>query len=209
MSRVGKKPILIPKGVEVKIEGQKVVVRGPKGELSQEVLPEIKVEVKDNQILVSPAGKTSKSQRDQDLKQVHLPILSLPHKRRGLADKQTKAFRGLTRALIANMVKGVTDGYEKKLEIMGIGFRAKLEGNHLVLEIGFTHPVKIICPAGINFSVEKNIITVSGIDKQLVGEVAAKIRNAKKPEPYKGKGIKYINEVIRRKAGKKVVGTGA
>ena len=209
MSRIGKKPILIPEGVEVKIEGQKVVVKGPKGELSQEVLPEIKVEVKDNQILVSPAGRTSKSQRDKQFKRVHPPIPPLLQKRRGLADKRIKAFWGLTRALIANLVKGVTDGYEKKLEITGIGFRAKLEENHLVLEIGFTHPVKIICPAGINFSVEKNIITVSGIDKQLVGEVAAKIRNAKKPEPYKGKGIKYINEVIRRKAGKKVVGTGA
>ena len=175
MSRVGKKPIQIPQGVEVKISGQKVMVRGPKGELSREVRPEIGVEVKEGKILVSPKIET----------------------------KKTKALWGLTRALIANMIKGVTEGYEKKLEIEGIGFRASVEGENLVLSVGFTHPVKIKAPEGIKFSVEKNIITVSGTDKELVGQMAAKIRAIRPPEPYKGKGIRYVGERVRRKVGKK------
>lgn len=175
MSRVGKKPIQIPQGVEVKISGQKVMVRGPKGELSREVRPEIGVEVKEGKILVSPKIET----------------------------KKTKALWGLTRALIANMIKGVTEGYEKKLEIEGIGFRASVEGENLVLSVGFTHPVKIKAPEGIKFSVEKNIITVSGTDKELVGQMAAKIRAIRPPEPYKGKGIRYVGEQVRRKVGKK------
>jgi len=191
MSRIGKKPILIPEDVEVKIEpaqvsskfgageGQKVVVKGPKGELSQEVRPEIKVETKGGQIFISPKIET----------------------------KRTSAFWGLTRALIANMIRGVTEGYEKKLEIEGLGYRAQLEGENLVLSVGFTHPVKIDCPSGIKFSIEKNVITVSGVDKELVGQIASKIRKVRPPEPYKGKGIKYQGEVIRRKAGKKVVTT--
>ncbi|PIP25105.1 MAG: 50S ribosomal protein L6 [Candidatus Nealsonbacteria bacterium CG23_combo_of_CG06-09_8_20_14_all_36_12] len=191
MSRIGKKPILIPEDVEVKIEpaqvsskfgageGQKVVVKGPKGELSQEVRPEIKVETKGGQIFISPKIET----------------------------KRTSAFWGLTRALIANMIRGVTEGYEKKLEIEGLGYRAQLEGENLVLSVGFTHPVKIDCPSGIKFSIEKNVITVSGADKELVGQIASKIRKVRPPEPYKGKGIKYQGEVIRRKAGKKVVTT--
>jgi len=180
MSRVGKKPILIPENVEVKIEGNKVVVKGPKGELSREVRPEIKVEVKDKEIVVSPQKET----------------------------KQTQAFWGLTRALIANMVKGVTEGFEKKLEIQGIGFRANLEDQDLVLNVGFSHPVRIKAPEGVNFSVEKNIITVSGIDIEKVSQTAAKIRKIKPPEPYKGKGIRYLGEQIRRKLGKKAVTTG-
>ena len=191
MSRIGKKPILIPEDVEVKIEpaqvsskfgageGQKVVVKGPKGELSQEVRPEIKVETKGGQIFISPKIET----------------------------KRTSAFWGLTRALIANMIRGVTEGYEKKLEIEGLGYRAQLEGENLVLSVGFTHPVKIDCPSGIKFSIGKNVITVSGADKELVGQIASKIRKVRPPEPYKGKGIKYQGEVIRRKAGKKVVTT--
>ena len=191
MSRIGKKPILIPEDVEVKIEpaqvsskfgageGQKVVVKGPKGELSQEVRPEIKVETKGGQIFISPKIET----------------------------KRTSAFWGLTRALIANMIRGVTEGYGKKLEIEGLGYRAQLEGENLVLSVGFTHPVKIDCPSGIKFSIEKNVITVSGADKELVGQIASKIRKVRPPEPYKGKGIKYQGEVIRRKAGKKVVTT--
>lgn len=178
MSRVGKKPILIPEGVEVKIEGESVIIKGPKGELVQEIRPEVKVEVKEGKILVSPVVET----------------------------KQTKAFWGLTRALINNLIGGVTLGCEKKLEIIGIGYRADLDGKDLVLKVGFTHPVKITCPPGIDFSIEKNIIKVSGIDKQLVGEIAAKIRRAKPPEPYKGKGIRYLGEVVRRKIGKKAVG---
>lgn len=179
MSRVGKKPILIPEGIEVKVEGQKVITKGPKGELTQEVRPEIKVEVKDNQVFLSPQ----------------------------IDSKKTRAFWGLSRVLISNMISGLKEGYEKKLEIIGIGFRAALEGQDLVLQVGFTHPVKIKAPEGIKFAVEKNIITVSGIDKRLVGQTAANIRKAKKPEPYKGKGIKYFGEQIRRKVGKKAAVT--
>ena len=195
MSRVGKKPILIPAGVEVKIEGQKVAVKGPKGELEREVRPEVKVEVKDNQIFVTPAIET----------------------------KQTSSFWGLTRQLISNMLEGVSQGYEKKLEIEGLGFKAVLtqaerkegeeasasvtEGQNLVLSVGFSHPVKVQAPPNIKFSVEKNIITVSGADKELVGQTAAVIKRVKKPEPYKGKGIRYLGEHIRRKEGKKAVAT--
>lgn len=177
MSRIGKKPIEIPAGVEVKVEGKQVSVKGPKGALTYEVRPEVKVEIKEGKILVS------------------------------LLKEDALAFWGLTRALIANMVKGVVSGYEKKLEITGVGFRANVEGQDLVLNIGFSHPVKIKAPESINFSVEKNIITVSGVDKGLVGQIAAKVRKARPPEPYKGKGIKYVDEQIRRKEGKKAVST--
>lgn len=179
MSRVGKKPILIPENVEVKIEGQRVIIKGPKGELSREIRPEIKVEVKDNQIFVLPQKET----------------------------KQTKAFWGLTRTLLANMIKGVTEGYEKKLEIEGLGFKALVEGEDLKLLVGFTHPVEIKAPQDIKFLVEKNVITVSGIDKEKVGLLAAMIRKVKPPEPYKGKGIRYQGETVRRKAGKKAATT--
>jgi len=179
MSRVGKKPILIPENVEVKIEGQKVIIKGPKGELSREIRPEIKAEVKDNQIFVFPKEET----------------------------KKTKAFWGLTRTLLANTIKGITEGYEKKLEIEGLGFKALVEGEDLKLLVGFTHPVKIKAPQDIKFSVEKNVITVSGIDKEKVGLVAAMIRKVKPPEPYKGKGIRYQGEIVRRKVGKRAVTT--
>jgi len=179
MSRLGKKPIPIPEGVEVKIEGQKVILKGPKGELSLEIRPEIKIEVKEKQIFVSPQRQT----------------------------KKTKAFWGLTRALLSNAIQGVTKEYEKKLEIQGIGYKALSEGKDLNLQIGFTHPVKIEAPEGISFLVEKNIITISGINKGLVGEIAAKIRKIRPPEPYKGKGIRYVGEVVRRKAGKKAATT--
>ena len=181
MSRVGKKPILIPSGVEVKNEGQKVIIKGPKGELSRQIRPEIKVEVKEGKIFLEPQIET----------------------------KKTGAFWGLSRALLANMVKGVTEGFEKKLEIEGLGYKALMEGNDLVLQIGFTHPVKIHSPEGIKISVEKNVITVSGCDRETVGLVASKIRKKKPAEPYKGKGIKYLGEVIRKKAGKKVATTVA
>ena len=177
MSRIGKKPIEIPQAVEVKIDNQKVLIKGPKGELNIEVRPEIKAEVKEGKILVTPKIET----------------------------KQTKAFWGLTRALLQNMIKGVTEGYEKKLEIEGVGYKVNLEGQDLVLNIGLSHPVKLKAPEGIKFAVEKNIITVSGIDKGLVGQIAAKIRRVRPPEPYKGKGIKYVGEQIRRKVGKKAV----
>lgn len=183
MSRIGKKPILIPDDVEVKIEGQKVIIKGPKGELTQEIRPEIKVEIKDKEIIVQPFKKNQ------------------------AGEKKTKAFWGLTRALLFNMVKGVREGYEKKLEIQGLGFRASLEGSDLVLQVGFTHPVRIKQVEGVKFSIEKNIITVSGIDKGLVSQVAAAIRRVKKPEPYKGKGIRYLGEVVRKKVGKKATTT--
>jgi len=188
MSRVGKKPILIPENVEVKIEGQKVIIKGPKGELSREIRPEIKVEVKGNQIFVFPKKETPKENK--------LPT--------GQA-KKTKAFWGLTRTLLANMIKGVKEGYEKKLEIEGLGFKALVEGEDLKLLVGFTHPVKIKAPQDIKFLVEKNVITVSGIDKEKVGQISATIRKVKPPEPYKGKGIRYQGEIVRRKVGKRVV----
>jgi len=179
MSRIGKKPILIPKDVEVKISDNIVMVKGPKGELQREIRPEIGVEIKEGKILVSPKQET----------------------------KKTKAFWGLTRALIANMIEGVLKGYEKKLEMEGIGYRAKLEGEDLVLQVGFSHPVEIKQEENIKFSVEKNVITISGIDKELVGQIAARIRSVRPPEPYKGKGIRYLGEQIRRKTGKKVAAT--
>jgi len=179
MSRIGKKPIEIPQGVEVKTEDQKVIVKGPKGKLTQVIRPEIKVLVKEGKIFVSPQKKT----------------------------KETKALWGLTRALLANLIQGVTEGFEKKLEIRGVGYRVNLEGEDLVLQVGFSQPVKIKKPEGITFAVEKNIISVSGIDKQLVGETTAKIRQVRPPGPYKGKGIRYLGEVVRKKEGKKVVAT--
>ncbi|MAF43187.1 MAG: 50S ribosomal protein L6 [Parcubacteria group bacterium] len=185
MSRIGKKPILIPEGLEVKIDGSKLIVKGPKGELSQDILPEILVKVENKEIKVFPRATSVRSQKS----------------------KKVKAFWGLTRALIANMVKGVKEGYEKKLEIQGIGYKAALEGENLVLQIGFTHPVKIKTPESIKFVVEKNIITVSGIDKELVGQITAKIRQVRPPEPYKGKGIRYLGEHVRRKEGKKAATT--
>jgi large subunit ribosomal protein L6 len=177
MSRIGKKPIEIPKGVEVKVEGDLVKIKGPKGELSQKIRPEIKIEIKEGKIFVFPKIET----------------------------KKTKAFWGLTRTLLANKVKGVVEGYEKKLQIEGLGYKAEMEGENLVLMVGFSHPVKVEAPKGIKFSVDKNIITVSGIDKELVGQTAAKIRKIRPPEPYKGKGIRYLGEVIKLKPGKKIV----
>jgi large subunit ribosomal protein L6 len=179
MSRIGKKPIEIPKGIEIKIEGDLVKIKGPKGELSQKIRPEIKVEIKEEKIFVSPQIET----------------------------KKTKAFWGLTRTLLANNVKGVIEGYEKKLQIEGLGYKAEIEGENLILRAGFSHPVKIKVPSGIKFSVDKNIITISGINKELVGQVAAKIRKVRPPEHYKGKGIRYLGETVKIKPGKKVVTT--
>lgn len=180
MSRIGKKPILIPEDVQVKIEGQKITIKGPKGELSKEFRPEVEVSVEDKKILINPQYET----------------------------KLAKAIWGTTRAILANMIKGVKEGFEKKLEIEGLGFKAQLSGEKLILSLGFSHPIEVKKPNGINFSVEKNIITVSGIDKELVGQTAAFIRKLKLPEPYKGKGIKYLGEKIKRKMGKKAVGAG-
>lgn len=173
MSRIGKKPIEIPAGVEVKVTGQHISVKGPKGELSLEVRPEVKVEVKDGKILVT------------------------------IQNDEARAFWGLTRALIANMVQGSVKSFEKKLEIVGVGNKAAMEGQTLVLSVGFSHPVKMPAPQGITFSVDKNIITVSGSDKGLVGQTAAQIRKVRPPEPYKGKGIRYSGEQIKLKEGKR------
>lgn len=162
------------------MEGDKMIIKGPRGELSQKIGPEVKVEVKDVKIQIYLVGET----------------------------KGSKAIWGLTRALIANMVEGVTAGFEKKLAIEGIGFKASVEGEDILLQVGFSHQVKIKIPPEIKISVEKNIINVSGIDKGLVGQTAANIRKVKPPEPYKGKGIRYVGEVIRRKTGKKAVGAG-
>jgi len=179
MSRIGKKPILIPKGVDVKIEGDLVKVKGPKGELSQKIRPEIKIEINKGKIFVSPRIET----------------------------KKTKALWGLTRTLLSNNIKGVVEGYEKKLQIEGLGYKAGIEGENLILRVGFSHLVKFEPPQEIKLVVDKNIITVSGASKELVGQVAAKIRKIRPPEPYKGKGIRYLGEVVKIKPGKKVVTT--
>ena len=175
MSRIGKKPIQIPSGVTVTVKGSNVEVQGTKGKLSIEVRPEIKVEVVDNTVVSSIAKKTDNS----------------------------NAYWGLTQSLIGNMVHGVSEGYEKKLQLVGVGYRAKETNDGITLTVGYTHPVDVKAPEGIEFEVEDNQnITVKGIDKELVGLTAAKIRAIRKPEPYKGKGIKYADEVVRRKAGK-------
>ncbi|MCX6765067.1 MAG: 50S ribosomal protein L6 [Candidatus Nealsonbacteria bacterium] len=177
MSRIGKKPILIPTGVDVKIDGRQVFVKGPKGELQLEVPFDIKTEIKEHEILVSTMKES----------------------------KSTNALWGTIRVLISNMIEGVVNGYQKKLEIQGVGYKANLEGENLVLSLGFSHPVKFEKEKDIKFLVEKNIITISGPSKEKVGQLAAKIRAKKPPEPYKGKGIRYVGEYVRRKAGKKVV----
>lgn len=215
MSRIGKKPILIPENVEIKIvppqrdpanggKNQKVLIKGPKGEISQELPAEVRIEIKGKKIFILPnipnpafSGTGSRSQSD----------LGTEEGIKGRKLKRIKAFWGLVRSLLAGAIKGVVEGYEKKLQLEGVGFKANIEGEDLLLKIGFSHPVKIKTPQGIKFSVEKNIITISGINKQLVGQIAAKIRKIQPPEPYKGKGIRYVGEVIRRKVGKKVVAT--
>ncbi|MDD5043584.1 MAG: 50S ribosomal protein L6 [Patescibacteria group bacterium] len=182
MSRVGKKLIVIPSGVEVKISDDLIVVKGPKGELQQKIHPRIKI--------FQEEGKLKITVDDTE-------------------EKLGRSLWGLFGSLVSNMVEGVTKGFEKKLEINGIGFKAAVSGKKLVLNVGYSHPVEYALPAGINAAVEKNIITISGADKQLVGKVTAEIRQIRKPEPYKGKGIKYIDEVVRRKAGKTVKTAGA
>ncbi len=181
MSKIGKKLIEIPAGVVVTIESRLVKVKGPKGELEHRLPREIDVSLEGNQLIVKPKAKT----------------------------KKTPALWGTTRAVIANLVKGVNEGFEKKLEIEGVGFKAQMQGNDLQFSLGFSHPVFFKTPEGVKISVEKNTITVSGPSLELVGQTAANIRALKKPEPYKGKGIRYAGEIIRRKAGKKVAGTTA
>ncbi len=179
MSRIGKKPIELPQGVTATITDREISVAGPKGNLKETLHPEIKVESKEGKLFVLPNVKKF--------------------------SKRGRGLWGLYRALINNMVLGTSKGFEKKLEIEGVGFKANVQGDELVLNIGFTHPVKIKKIEGVDFLVEKNVITVSGINKERVGYMAALIRKQKKAEPYKGKGIKYQGEIIRRKEGKKVV----
>jgi large subunit ribosomal protein L6 len=175
MSRIGRKPIPVPSGVDVTIEGSRVTVKGPKGELSRTVPSEMDVTREDGEIVVT---------RPTDSK-VH------------------RSLHGLTRTLVANMVTGVTDGYRKGLEITGVGYRAQKVGEKLQLNLGYSHPIEIAPPPGISFEVETPTrLFVVGIDKELVGEIAAEVRATRKPEPYKGKGVRYANEYIRRKAGK-------
>lgn len=175
MSRLGKKPIEILAGASVVITGSHVDVKGPKGALTLDIRPEIKAAVKDNQVVVSVEKEV----------------------------KESKAYWGLTRSLIANMVLGVTQGFEKKLELVGVGYRAKTSADGISLSVGYSHSVEFKTPVGIKLDVVDNQnITISGADKQQVGAVAATIRKIRKPEPYKGKGIKYSDEVVRRKVGK-------
>lgn len=175
MSRIGKMPVPIPQGVEVIIEGNKIKVKGSKGSLSRELHSDIKVEAKEAEVIV---------ERPSD-------------------GKNHRALHGLTRSLVANMVQGVQEGFEKKLALEGVGYRAAKQGKKLVLTVGYSHPVEFDPPQGIEFDVPApNSITVKGIDKELVGQVAANIRKVREPEPYKGKGIRYENEVVRRKEGK-------
>ena len=177
MSRIGKTSVAIPAGVIVTSIDGVVTVKGPKGELKREVHPNINVEVKENEIIIT----------------------------RNDEQKFNKSLHGLTRSLIQNMVEGVTTGFEKKLEIVGVGYRAQANKNKISLTLGYSHPVEYTAPEGIEFEMDqdkKNIITVRGINKQTVGEVAAKVRSYRKPEPYKGKGIRYQDEQVARKAGK-------
>ncbi len=197
MSRIGKKPIEIPPGVEVNIEGQRITVKGQRGELSREIPPEIKVKSQGGQILLSPQIENKPRTTFQDKGLTKQAIQKV------VRGKKTKAFWGLSRSLVSNIVKGVTEGFEKKLEIEGLGFKAQIVGNDLELFVGFAHPIKIKAPENIKFSVEKNTITVSGSDLEKISQIAAKIRKVKPPEPYKGKGIRYLGEQIRRKVGKK------
>ncbi len=177
MSRVGNKPIEIPDSVEVNIDGKTVTVNGPKGELSKRLRPEVSVREEGGMLIVEP------------------------YKR----DARTRAFWGLSRQLLANMIEGVSNGFQRTLDISGVGYRAEMQGDTLVLHVGYSHPIEVQPPEGVTFTVEQQSVTVSGIDKEIVGNTAARIRKVRPVEPYKGKGIKYAGEQVRRKAGKKAV----
>ena len=175
MSRIGRLPIAVPSGVDVSIEGRRVTVKGPRGELTRDLHPDMTVGREDASLVVT----------------------------RPTEQKHHKQLHGLTRTLVNNMVVGVTDGYRKRLEITGVGYRASLVGRKLQLNLGYSHPVEIEPPDGISFELENPTrLSVVGIDKELVGQIAARVRSTRKPEPYKGKGVKYAGERIRRKAGK-------
>ncbi|OGH47645.1 MAG: 50S ribosomal protein L6 [Candidatus Levybacteria bacterium RIFCSPLOWO2_01_FULL_39_10] len=181
MSKIAKKPVIVKEGVKVLIVNGQVNIEGPKGQLVFRIPSEVTVNLTGDKI-------TIERKNDSD---------------------SAKALSGLTRANIANMIKGVTDGFEKKLELTGVGYRAQANGNNLTLSVGYSHPVQITADPQVTFSVEENVITVSGINKQHVGDTAAKVRSIRPPEPYKGKGIKYQNEYIRRKVGKAAKAIGA
>ncbi|OGE74232.1 MAG: 50S ribosomal protein L6 [Candidatus Doudnabacteria bacterium RIFCSPLOWO2_02_FULL_42_9] len=181
MSRIGKKPVTIPSGVNVDLTSEVLKVKGPKGELTLNLHPKVQIEKGENEVVVKVSNEENKQQR---------------------------ALWGLYRALINNMVAGVSTGFSKVLEINGVGYKVELQGKKLVLQLGYSHPVELEIPAGLEAKVEKNTITISGIDRQSVGQFAAVIRSKREPEPYKGKGIKYQGEVIRRKAGKVVKAVG-
>lgn len=175
MSRIGKKPIDIPQNVQVELNGKILKVKGPKGELTREFRNEINIVIEDNQVVVT---------RDSD-------------------DKLNRSLHGLTRTLIANMINGVTNGFDRALEISGVGYRAQKQGDKLVLQMGYSHPVEFPAIPGIEIEVPAPTkIIVKGINKELVGQIAANIRKVREPEPYKGKGIRYADEVVRRKVGK-------
>ncbi len=178
MSRIGKQPVVIPAGVTVTQESDgTVIVKGPKGELKYKPNTLVKIEISESEINVIRDGE----------------------------EREKRAMHGLVRALLQNMVTGVTEGYSKKLEINGVGYRAQIQGKKLVLNLGFSHPIEYLQPEGIEFKMDeekKNVLIISGINKQQVGQVASEIRGYRKPEPYKGKGIRYIDEYVRRKAGK-------
>lgn len=176
MSRIGKLPVTLPKGVTVDIKGQAVKVKGPKGELSREFSPEISIEMEEGKVVF----------------------------KRPSEERQMRALHGTTRALLNNMVRGVSEGFTKTLQIEGVGYRAEIKGKQLVMALGYSHPVLVDPPTGISFGVDEKTktITISGIDKEVVGQVAAEIRRWRPPEPYKGKGLRYLGEIVRRKAGK-------
>jgi large subunit ribosomal protein L6 len=182
MSRIGKREIILPAGTTATLSGQELKIKGPTGELVLLIHPNVQVNQKENILTLQVVNPNDRSQR---------------------------ALWGLFGSLIQNMVDGVNKGYEKKLEINGVGYKAQVSGNKLVLNLGYSHPVEFLLPAGITAAVEKNVITLNGIDKQAVGQVAANIRVLRKPEPYKGKGIKYAEEVLRKKVGKAAKAVGS
>ena len=176
MSRIGKKPVAIPSGVTLSLDGQTVSVKGPKGQLAWTVSEEIVIKHENGELTLTPRDDSTRA----------------------------RAMWGLSRTLVNNMVVGVTAGYEQTLELVGVGYRAAMEGTELVMQLGFSHPVRIPAPEGIAFAAPRPVeVRIAGIDKQLVGEMAAKIRKIRPPEPYKGKGVRYMGETVRRKEGKK------
>lgn len=182
MSRLGKKPIAIPAGVTVKVDGAVLTVKGPKTELKMDLHPNVRVEVAGNEAKVTVLHPE---------------------------DKLDRSLWGLVHKLVLNMVQGVTGGFSKQLELVGVGFKVAVAGSKINLDLGFSHPVVFELPKGIEAKAEKNILTISGADKQAVGQVASQIRKLRKPEPYKGKGIRYVGEVVRQKAGKAAKAAGA